>query len=225
MVNHKVANFILSSSAGVYGNPEKLPIVEEDRKDPLNPYGETKYMLERMLVTLDRAYGFKFAAIRYFNAAGAALDGTIGEDHPNESHLIPLAIKAALNKQEFTIFGNDYQTPDGTCIRDYIHVLDLVKAHTQALEYLASGGKSDFFNAGIGQGYSNKQVVDMVNLVTGLNLQVKFGERREGDADALYAANTKIKNTLGWQPQYGLKEIVESAYKWHLSHPQGYSNS
>jgi UDP-glucose 4-epimerase len=223
MVSHKVSNFILSSSAGVYGNPERLPIVEEDRKDPLNPYGETKYMLERMLSTLDKAYGFRFAAIRYFNAAGAALDGSIGEDHPSESHLIPLAIKAALNKQEFNIFGNDYQTPDGTCIRDYVHVLDLAEAHTKALEYLFNGGKSEYFNAGIGQGYSNKQVVDMINQVTGLGLQVKFGPRRAGDADSLYAANDKIKKVLGWQPQYGLKEIVESAFKWHSTHLTGYS--
>jgi UDP-glucose 4-epimerase len=222
MINHKVANFILSSSAGVYGNPVKLPIVEDDRKDPLNPYGETKYMLERMLVTLDRAYGFKFVAIRYFNAAGAALDGSLGEDHPNESHLIPLAIKAVINKQEFTIFGNDYQTPDGTCIRDYIHVLDLVKSHTKALEYLFNGGKSDFFNAGIGQGYSNKQVVDMINQVIPLSGIIKYGPRREGDADSLYAANEKIKRVLSWQPEYGLKEIIESAFKWHSLHPQGY---
>ena len=225
MVNHKVSNFILSSSAGVYGNPEKLPITEEDLKDPLNPYGETKYMLERMLVTLDRTYGFKFVAIRYFNAAGAALDGSIGEDHPNESHLIPLAIKAAINKQAFTIFGNDYQTPDGTCVRDYIHVLDLVRSHTKALEYLFNGGKSDFFNAGIGQGYSNKEVIDMISGVTRSDLVTKYGPRREGDADSLYSANAKIKSILGWQPEYGLKEIVEMAFKWHSAHPNGYSGS
>ena len=143
MVKNKVSNFILSSSAGVYGNPESLPIKEEDKKEPLNPYGETKYMIEKMLEWYDQAYGLKFISIRYFNAAGAALDGSIGEDHPEESHLIPLIIKAGLKGEKFTIYGNDYKTPDGTCIRDYIHVLDLADAHILALQRLLKTKKID----------------------------------------------------------------------------------
>lgn len=223
MAKYQVSNFILSSSAGVYGNPVKLPIAEDDPKNPLNPYGETKYIIERMLPWYDKAHGIKFASIRYFNAAGASLDGSTGEDHPEESHLIPLALKAALKNEEFTIFGNNYNTPDGTCVRDYIHILDLVKSHSLAIEKLANGGESDFYNAGIGKGYSNKEIIDMIKEVTGIEIKVKYGERRLGDADSLYASNEKIKNKLGWQPQYGLKEIIETAYKWHQSHPNGYS--
>lgn len=215
---------ILSSSAGVYGNPINLPIKEDDPKNPLNPYGETKYIMERMLEDYDSAYGLKFASIRYFNAAGAALDGSIGEDHPDESHLIPLAIKAALKDEEFTVFGNDYQTPDGTGVRDYIHVLDLVENHTLALEKLFSGAKSDFYNAGVGRGYSNKEVLQLIEEVSGLKIKVIYGLRRLGDADSLYASNEKIKKELNWQPKYDLKKIIETAYLWHKTHPKGYSS-
>jgi len=213
---------ILSSSAGVYGNPVKLPIEEDDSKNPLNPYGETKYIMERMLEDYDSAYGLKFISIRYFNAAGAALDGSIGEDHSNESHLIPLAIKAALKDEEFTVFGNDYQTPDGTCIRDYIHVLDLVENHTLALEKLLSGAESNFYNAGVGKEYSNKEVLQMIEEVAGKKMKVKYGPRRQGDADSLYASNEKIKKELGWRPKYDLQKIVETAFLWHKTHPNGY---
>jgi len=215
MVKNKVSNFILSSSAGVYGNPESLPIKEEDKKEPLNPYGETKYMIEKMLEWYDQAYGLKFISIRYFNAAGAALDGSIGEDHPEESHLIPLIIKAGLRGDKFTIFGNDYKTPDGTCIRDYIHVLDLVETHGIALKKLLGGAQSNFYNAGVGRGYSNKEVIEMVEKVTGLTINLEYGSRREGDADSLYASIDKIKKDFGWQPKYDLKEIIKSAYLWH----------
>ena len=215
MVKNKVSNFILSSSAGVYGNPESLPIKEEDKKEPLNPYGETKYMIEKMLEWYDQAYGLKFISIRYFNAAGAALDGSIGEDHPEESHLIPLIIKAGLKGDKFTIFGNDYKTPDGTCIRDYIHVLDLVETHRIALKKLLGGAQSNFYNAGVGRGYSNKEVIEMVEKVTGLTINLEYGSRREGDADSLYASIDKIKKDFGWQPKYDLKEIIKSAYLWH----------
>jgi len=223
MIENKVNKIILSSSAGVYGNPVNLPIKEDDPKNPLNPYGETKYIMERMLEDYDQAHGLKFISIRYFNAAGAALDGSIGEDHPEESHLIPLAIKTAIKGKEFTIFGNDYQTPDGTCVRDYIHVLDLVENHTLALKYLLDGAKSNFYNAGIGQGYSNKEVVEMIKKVTGIDLKINYGPRREGDANSLYASIDKIKKELHWQPKYGLKEIIETAFKWHKDHPEGYS--
>lgn len=223
MVKSKVSNFILSSSAGVYGNPESLPIKEEDKRNPVNPYGETKYMIERMLECYDKAYGLKFMAIRYFNAAGAALDGSIGEDHPEESHLIPLIIKAGLKSEKFTVFGNDYETNDGTCIRDYIHVLDLVETHEIALRKLLGGSESNFYNAGVGRGYSNNEVVEMVKKVTGLSINVEYGPRREGDADSLYASIDKIKKDFIWQPKYGLKEIIETSYMWHKSHPMGYS--
>jgi len=220
---NNVSNVILSSSAGVYGNPVKVPIEESDLKNPLNPYGETKYIMERMLEDYDAAYGIKFAAIRYFNAAGAALDGSIGENHSEESHLIPNIIKSVLEGKEFTLFGDDYLTPDGTCIRDYIHVLDLVETHSLALQKLFDGAESAFFNAGLGQGYSNKEVIGAVEKVTGQKVKVKVEPKRAGDADALYASNEKIKKELNWMPKYSLEDIVKSAHLWHKSHPQGYN--
>lgn len=223
MVKNKVSNFILSSSAGVYGNPESLPIKEEDKKEPLNPYGETKYMIEKMLEWYDQAYGLKFIAIRYFNAAGAALDGSIGEDHPEESHLIPLIIKAGLKGEKFTIFGNDYKTPDGTCVRDYIHVLDLVETHEIALKKLLGGSPSNFYNAGAGRGYSNNEVVETVKKVTGLTINLEYGPRREGDADSLYASIDKISKDFNWSPKYSLEDIVKTAFEWHKKHPEGYN--
>ncbi len=224
MVKHKVSNFVFSSSAGVYGEPEKQPIEEDDSKDPANPYGETKLMTERMLLWFDKAYGLKFVSIRYFNAAGAALDGSIGSDQPNESHLIPLVLKAALESKEFIIFGGDYKTADGTCVRDYVHVLDLADSHVLALKALMNGAESNFYNAGQGKGYSNKQVVEMIKKVTDLDFKVKIGLRRPGDTAALIASIDKIKKDLGWKPKYGLREIIESAYKWHKSHPNGYKS-
>ncbi len=221
MKDHGVGKIVFSSSAGVFGTPKSLPIREDDPKDPENPYGETKLMIEKMLAWYDKAYAIKSISIRYFNAAGAAMDGSIGEDHPSESHIIPLIMRAALGGEEFTIFGNDYKTPDGTCIRDYIHVLDLAKSHTLALRALVDGGESKAYNAGIGKGYSNLEIVKETQKVAG-KFKWKFGPRRQGDADSLYADNTKIKAELGWEPKYGLKEIIESAYKWHKSHPEGY---
>lgn len=223
MTKNKVEKIILSSSAGVYGNPTRLPIEEDDPKEPVNPYGETKLIMESILKDVDAAYGIKFMSIRYFNAAGGALDGSIGEDHPNESHLIPNLIKAALAGREIEIFGNDYDTPDGTNVRDYIHVLDLVDTHAIALDKLFEGAKSDFYNAGIGKGYSNNEVIKMVEEVTGLTVKVKYGPRRKGDADSLYASVDKIKKAFGWEPKYDLKKIVETAYKWHKNNPKGYS--
>jgi UDP-glucose 4-epimerase len=223
MKSHGVKNIILSSSAGVYGNPVKVPVEEDDPKNPLNPYGETKYIMERMLEDYDTAYGIKFTAIRYFNAAGAALDGSIGEAHREESHLIPSILKNTLGGGEFTLFGNSYDTPDGTCIRDYIHVLDLVEVHSKSLEKLLDGGESAFYNAAMGQGYSNKEVIDTVEKVTGLKVKVKVVAKRPGDADALFASNEKIKKALNWKPKYNLEDIVKSAYLWHKNHPSGYS--
>ena len=219
-----VGKIIISSSAGVYGNPVKLPVEEGDPKNPLNPYGETKYILERMLDDYDAAYGIKFMSIRYFNAAGAALDGSIGEDHGEESHLIPNIIKKALKNEEIEIFGNDYDTPDGTNVRDYIHVLDLVETHSMAIQKLLDGGESNIYNAGIGRGYSNKEILDAVRNVIGSDLKIKYVARRPGDAGALYASIEKIKNDFSWSPKYGLTEIVESAFAWHKNHPSGYAN-
>jgi UDP-glucose 4-epimerase len=223
MKDNGVKNIILSSSAGVYGNPEKVPIEEDDVKNPLNPYGETKYIMERMLEDYDAAYGIKYVGLRYFNAAGAALDGSIGEAHPEESHLIPNLIKKALKGEEIEIFGNDYKTPDGTNVRDYIHVLDLVETHSIAMQKLFDGAQSAFYNAGIGRGYSNKEVVDVVRDVTGMDLKIKYGSKRKGDADALYASINKIKKDFGWQPKYSLTDIVKTAYLWHKTHPNGYN--
>ena len=222
MVRNNVNKFIFSSSAGVYGIPKKLPIKEDDPKYPENPYGETKAVVERILHWTSKAHDLRFASIRYFNAAGAALDGSIGEDHPEESHIIPLAIKAALDDKQFTIFGNDYNTPDGTCVRDYVHVLDLARSHTSALDYLANDGQSDYFNAGAGSGYSNSQIVDEIKKATVKDFKINIGPRREGDPDALFASINKIKKVLKWTPKYNLKEIIASAVKWHSTHPQGY---
>jgi UDP-glucose 4-epimerase len=223
MLKHKVLNIVFSSSAGVYGDPESLPITEDEPKNPVNPYGETKYEIEKMLIWGQKAYGLKFTAIRYFNAAGAALDGSIGEDHPEESHLIPNLIKTAIAGKEVSIFGNDYETKDGTCERDYVHVLDLAAAHSLAISALIKGAESNFYNAGVGRGYSVKEVIGIIEEVTGLPLRVKYGPRRPGDAAALYASTEKIQKELGWKPKYGLKEIIESAYKWHKGHPKGYA--
>ncbi len=213
---------ILSSSAGVYGNPVNLPIKEDDSKNPLNPYGETKYIMERILSDYDDAFGIKSISIRYFNAAGAALDGSMGENHPEESHLLPNIIKRAINSEEIQIFGDDYNTPDGTNVRDYIHVLDLVDNHILSLEALLNGANTNIYNAGAGKGYSNKEILAEVEKVTGLKLNIKYLPRRPGDADSLYASIDKIKNDLGWSPKYGLTEIIQSAYLWHKNNPDGY---
>jgi UDP-glucose 4-epimerase len=222
MQKNDCKNFVLSSSAGVYGTPKNLPILEDSEKNPENPYGETKLMIEKMLSWCEKAWGLKFMAIRYFNAAGAALDGSIGEAHPEESHLIPNLIRNAIAGKETLVFGSDYTTPDGTNVRDYVHVLDLSENHILALKKLLDGGDSDVFNAGIGRGYSNREVIEAIEKVTGLRMSVKFVERRPGDAPSLYASIDKIKEKLGWSPKYGLKEIIESAYLWHKNHPKGY---
>lgn len=223
MVENNCKKIIISSSAGVYGNPTRLPIEEDDPKNPLNPYGETKYMLERIVDDYDIAYGLKYVSFRYFNASGAALDGSIGEAHPDESHLIPCTIKKALNNEEIEIFGNDYNTPDGTCVRDYVHVLDLAEVHELALGFLDKG-QSDIFNVGIGRGYSNKEILDKVKEISGIDLKIKYTERRKGDADSLYASNAKAKSILNWEPKLGLDEIVKSALLWHKNNPIGYSS-
>lgn len=219
MVKYRVLKLIFSSSAGVYGNPIRIPIAEDDSRNPTNPYGQSKLMVEEILAWYDKIYHLRSISLRYFNAAGASLDGQFGEDHQDETHLIPLACQAALVKNEFIIFGNDYQTKDGTCVRDYVQVIDLCEAHLLALDALASGHKTDAFNVGPGIGYSNIEVVEMVKKVSGINFPVKFGPRRPGDANELVADAAKIKNEFDWQPKYSdLETIVKTAWQWHSTH-------
>lgn len=216
MYKNNSNNFIFSSTAGVYGNPISLPITEDHPKNPTNPYGESKLMVERILSWLQKIHGLSFASLRYFNACGAALDGTLGEDHQPETHIIPNALTAVLTNSEFILYGEDYQTPDKTCIRDYIHVLDLVEAHLLALEKIAEKKGGYFYNVGTGKGYSNKEVIAMVKKVTGIDFKVKTEVRRLGDADVLIADPAKINQELGLVPKYSdLETIIESAWQWH----------
>ena len=216
MVKVGVDKLIFSSTAGIYGNPERVPIKEEDRKVPENPYGESKLMVEKILSWYDQVHKLRSISIRYFNAAGASLDGSLGEAHKPESHLIPSVIKAVLDGSEFVLNGDDYPTKDGSCIRDYIHVLDLAETHILALKALGEGHKTEVYNAGTGKGYSNKEVVEMVKQVSGKELKVKVGPRRPGDANELVADSKKLQQEFKWQPKYSdLKTIVETAWKWH----------
>jgi UDP-glucose 4-epimerase len=215
-----VKYLVFSSSAAVYGNPKKTPIPEDSPKSPTNPYGQTKLMVEEMLPWYESAYGLKFVSLRYFNACGAALDGKNGEAHKPETHIIPLLIRAALTKSSFSLFGNDYPTPDKTCVRDYIHVLDLADVHLRSLEYLAEGGISDYFNVGTGRGYSNLEIINTVKKITSLPIRLKIAPRRPGDPPKLVANPKKIARVLGWRPKHSsLKTIIETAYRWHKTHP------
>jgi UDP-glucose 4-epimerase len=213
---NSVKKFVFSSTAGVYGNPEEVPIPENHPKNPTNSYGESKLMTERILEWYQTIFGFNYVVLRYFNASGAALDGSMGEKHDPETHIIPNAIQAALEKREFTLFGDDYNTPDGSCVRDYIHVIDLVEAHVLALQMLEKSKGGYTYNVGTGQGYSNKEIVEMVKKVSGRDLQVKNEARRPGDSDTLVADVTKIKNELHFLPKFSdLETIIASAWKWH----------
>ncbi len=220
LIEHATKNnvkyFIFSSTAGVYGNPIKTPIPEDHPTNPTNPYGESKLMVEKILPWYNRIYGLNFISLRYFNAAGASLDGSMGEGHDPETHIIPLAIKAALENKEFTLYGDNYNTKDGTCIRDYIHVIDLVEFHILALEKLKKEQGGFFYNVGTGQGYSNREVIEMIKKVSGIGLKVKIAARRPGDAEVLIADPTKIKNELGFNPRYSdLETIIKTAWKWY----------
>jgi len=215
-VENGVKNIVFSSTAGVYGNPIKLPIPEDHPKNPENPYGESKLMVEKILSWYEKTKGLSFAALRYFNAAGAALDGSLGEQHEPETHIIPNVIKAVLEKRSFKLFGGDYKTKDGTCVRDYIHVLDLVEAHVLAIDKLIKNPGSYFYNVGTGNGYSNKEITDTVKKVTGEDFKVEIVDRRPGDADTLIADPSRINNELGFKPQYSdIETIVKSAWQWH----------
>ncbi len=211
-----INNFIFSSTAGVYGNPVKVPILEDHVKKPTNPYGESKLIVEQILFWFNKVHGTSFAALRYFNAAGAASDGSIGESHSPETHIIPKAIQAALRNEEFKLYGTDYDTKDGTCVRDYIHVLDLIEAHVLAIEKLQEDGGANFYNVGTGTGYSNREVLDEVKKVSGIDFKITLEERRPGDADVLIADAACIKQELGFNPVHSdLETIVQTAWKWH----------
>lgn len=220
---HGVDKIVFSSTAATYGEPEKQPIEESDRTEPTNPYGATKLAIENMLKWCDRAYGIHYVALRYFNAAGSDTEAGIGEDHDPESHLIPLVMKTALGQRDHIgIYGEDYPTPDGTCVRDYIHVKDLAQAHLLALEYLARGGESDVFNLGSGNGYSVRQIIETARRITGREIRATAEPRRGGDPSVLIASNKKAAERLGWRPALGLDQIVSDAWVWHSSHPNGY---
>ena len=223
MQAHGVDKIVFSSTAAAYGEPEKQPIEEGDRTEPTNPYGATKLAIENMLKWCDCAYNIRYVALRYFNAAGSDTEAGIGEDHNPESHLIPLVMKTALGQRDHIgIFGEDYPTPDGTCVRDYIHVKDLAEAHLLALEYLDRGGKSDVFNLGSGNGYSVREIIDTARRVTGREIPAKVEPRRAGDPSVLIASHKKAVEVLGWQPVRGLEEIISDAWAWHSGHPNGY---
>lgn len=219
-----VKRFILSSTANLFDDPEQMPITAEERIVPGSPYGESKYMVERQLYWMDRIYGMASCCLRYFNASGAHPEGKIGEDHTPEYHLIPIILQAALGQREkLTIFGDDYNTPDGTCIRDYIHVMDLADAHILALEALADG-VSRKYNLGNGKGYSVREVLDMARQITGREIKAEVGPRRPGDPDVLVADSTRIMQELGWSPEFNsLPLIIETAWNWHRNNPQGYA--
>lgn len=225
MLSEGVTRFIFSSTCATYGEPESLPITENLSQAPINPYGQTKLDVENALKNYSRAYGLSFAAFRYFNAAGAASDGTIGEDHDPETHLIPLVIDAATGRREnIKIFGTDYPTPDGTCLRDYVHVDDLSRAHIGVIEKLEDPGKALAYNLGVGQPYSVREIIQSVERVSGKSVPVIETERRAGDPPALYADNTKATEELSWRIEYKrLDDIIETAWRWHVTHPEGFS--
>ena len=226
MIKNNVNKIVFSSTAATYGEPENIPILESDRTCPTNPYGETKLAMEKMFHWASKAHGLSYVSLRYFNACGADATGQIGEAHNPESHLIPLVLQVPNGKREsVSIYGTDYDTPDGTCIRDYIHVTDLAEAHILAVEYLAKGGESNIFNLGNGVGYSVREVIETARRVTGHPIPATEVPRRAGDPARLVASGEKAKNILGWEPKIKqLDEIVESAWKWHRKHPDGYTN-
>jgi UDP-glucose 4-epimerase len=223
-VAHGIRRFILSSTANLFDEPERMPIGEDERIVPGSPYGESKNILERILYWLDRVYGFRYAALRYFNAAGASPTGQRGEDHDPETHLIPLVLQVALGQRDaITIFGDDYPTRDGTCVRDYIHVTDLAQAHILALQALDGGSRT--YNLGNGRGFTVKEVIETCRQVTGHPIPAVAGARRPGDPATLIASSDKIRRELGWEPRYPeLHTIIEHAWEWHRTHPNGYGD-
>lgn len=219
-----VKNIVFSSSAATYGEPEQVPIIESMSTNPESTYGDTKLIMEKMMKWCDKAYGVKYVALRYFNVAGAKSDGTIGEDHQPESHLVPIILQVALGQREkLAIYGDDYNTPDGTCIRDYVHVEDLIDAHIRSLEYLENGGESNIFNLGSSKGFSVQEILVAARSVTEKTIPAEVVARRAGDPGILIASSDKAKEILGWEPKYtDIKDIIATAWKWHESHPNGY---
>jgi len=225
MDEEHITKIVFSSSAAVYGEPEHIPIKEDHPCIPTNPYGETKWIFERVLEAFNKTGKADFISLRYFNAAGADPDGELGEDHANETHLVPLAVKAALNGTPLSVLGTDYPTPDGTCIRDYIHVTDLAQAHILALRRLLKGEGSGIYNLGNGNGYSVREVIRATEKVTGKKITPVESPRRPGDPARLVASSAKIRNDLGWVPKFHeLETIIETAWNWHKRHPKGYDS-
>ncbi|MBZ5750863.1 UDP-glucose 4-epimerase GalE [Metabacillus rhizolycopersici] len=224
MVKHDVKKIVFSSTAATYGEAKNFPILEDDPTEPTNPYGETKLAIEKMLRWTEQAYGMKYVVLRYFNVAGAHIDGKLGEDHSPETHLIPIILQVALGKREkISIFGDDYDTHDGTCVRDYIHVTDLADAHILAIEKLRRDNKSGTYNLGNGNGFTVREVIDTARNVTGHRIPEELAPRRAGDPAKLVASQAKAIKELGWQPRYtSLEKIIETAWNWFQMHPNGY---
>lgn len=223
MRKYNCRHIIFSSTCATYGNPQYVPMDEKHPQNPINPYGQSKLMLEKVIMDYEKAYGIKYVFLRYFNASGAAEDGEIGEDHTPETHLIPLVLEAALGlRKSITVFGTDYDTPDGSCIRDYIHIVDLAEAHRLALDYLIEGNPSIACNLGTGRGYSVKEFIQLAEEVTGLKVPVEYGERRAGDPPILVAKPDLAKEKLGWEASYKeLKDVIRSAWAWHNNAKMG----
>ncbi len=221
LTENRINKIVFSSTCSIYGNPEKIPIDETQKSNPINPYANTKLIIEKMLYDFESAYGLRSVSLRYFNAAGADPEGKIGESHNPEPHLIPIVLQTALGKREKVfIYGNDYNTPDGTCIRDYIHVNDLGAAHLKALKFLINGNKSEIINLGTGSGNSVLEIIQKSEKITGRKINYEFADRRKGDPAVLVADNKKASNLLNWKPEYSIEDILSSAWKWH--HNQKY---
>lgn len=223
MRDFKVGRLVFSSTAAVYGEPRNIPILEDDPKEPTSPYGESKLIMERVMKWTGEAHGIRWVSLRYFNVGGALPGGTIGEDHNPESHLIPLILRVPMGLREsISIYGDDYPTPDGTCIRDYLYIMDLADAHLKALDYLAKGGKSVICNLGNGKGFSVKEMIETARSVTGHPLPVVVTPRRPGDPARLVASSERARKVLGWKPKTGIEKIIATAWEWHSKHPRGY---
>ena len=225
MVAHGIDKIVFSSTAATYGEPERVPILETDRTEPTNTYGETKLSMEKMFKWTSLAHGLRYVSLRYFNACGAHVSGQIGEAHNPESHLIPLILQVPNGKREYiSVFGDDYPTQDGTCVRDYIHVTDLAQAHIRAMDYLTAGGESSIFNLGNGVGFTVNEVIETARRVTGHPIPAQVSPRRAGDPAQLIASSEKARRVLGWKPEHdSLEEIIATAWNWHKNHPNGYA--
>ncbi|RRD63905.1 UDP-glucose 4-epimerase GalE [Fretibacterium sp. OH1220_COT-178] len=224
MERHGLDKIVFSSSAAVYGEPRRVPILEDDETAPTNPYGETKRTMERMMHWVGLRHGIRYVSLRYFNVAGAREDGSIGEDHRNETHLVPIILQVPLSRRtHVTVYGDDYPTPDGTCIRDYVHISDLADAHLRALDHLRAGGEGGIFNLGSGAGYSVREMIEAARAATGHAIPVEVGPRRAGDPARLVADSTRAREVLGWVPRVTrMEDIVATAWNWHRTHPNGY---